>query len=179
MKVETADCLLMQGAFQLFIRIDDRDDRDGSVRLQRVDDIFVERSITPSLAYTNNTTNIGENGLSTIELSFRVTCSENFFGPNCTTFCVPMDSVQGHYTCDQDGGIVCNAGYTNTSTNCVECLPAEGCCESPLNTTYRMLLNSCSYILCVVMAAKTKSVISNQSVYTNLAMTCQLFSQLL
>ena len=106
-----------------------------------MDVIFVKMSITPNLAFTKNMTNIGENGLSTIVLSFRVTCSEDFYGPNCTTFCVPMDSAQGHYTCDQDGGIVCNAGYTDTSTNCVECLPAEGCCESPLNTSYRMLLN--------------------------------------
>ena len=170
---------LLQGAFQLFIRINDRDNRsDGRVQLQRVDDIFVERSITPNLAFTNTMTHIGENNFSRVELRFRVTCSENFYGPNCTTFCIPMDTVQGHYTCDQDGEIVCNAGYTNTSTNCMECLPAEGCCESPLNTTYRMLL-LCRYILCVVMAAKPTPVISDQSVYTNLAITCQLFSQLL
>ena len=147
-EVKTADCLLnplLQGAFQLFIEIDDRDPNGDD---QQVDVIFVETSITPGLAFTNTVTHIGENNFSRLELSFRVTCSENFYGPNCTTFCTPMDSVQGHYTCDQDGGIVCNPGYTNTSTNCVECLPAEGCCEF-------------TYISCVVIADKTQY---NQSI---------------
>ena len=50
------------------------------------------------------------------------TCAPNYYPANsCTTFCVPRDDNSGHYTCNSDGTIMCNTGYTDTSTNCVTC----------------------------------------------------------
>ncbi len=45
-------------------------------------------------------------------------CKEGYFGPNCG--CTPRDDSTGHFTCDEDGTIVCLPGYQNTTINCVE-----------------------------------------------------------
>ena len=37
------------------------------------------------------------------DMSFRVQCLENYFGPNCTTFCEPLEGV---YTCDSEGKVM-------------------------------------------------------------------------
>ena len=104
---------------------------------------------------------VGVNNYSTIELRFRVVCSEDYYGPNCTTFCTPMDNLQGHFSCDQNGTIVCNPGYTNTMTNCVECVPAEGCCELPYAANSVVPVHA-------IMAVEYQQF---------LARLCQLFSQ--
>lgn len=152
---------ILQGAFQLFTRIDDSDPRNN----QLVDVIFVEKTITPtpraSANFTNDEMYVGNNNHSTIELRFRVVCSEDHYGPNCTTFCTPMDNLQGHFSCDQNGRIVCNPGYTNTMTNCVECVPAEGCCELPYAANSVVPVHA-------IMAEEYQQY---------LARLCQLFSQ--
>ena len=52
-------------------------------------------------------------------MSFRVQCSENYYGPNCTTFCEPMEGV---YTCDSEGRVVCLHDGQDLATNCMACL---------------------------------------------------------
>ena len=52
-------------------------------------------------------------------MSFRVQCSENYYGPNCTTFCEP---VEGGYTCDSEGRVVCIQENHDPTTNCTTCL---------------------------------------------------------
>ena len=47
-------------------------------------------------------------------------CKEGYFGPDCGTPCTPRDDSTGHFTCDEDGTIVCLPGYQNTTTNCVK-----------------------------------------------------------
>ena len=51
------------------------------------------------------------------DMSFRVHCSENYYGPNCTKFCEssPMESV---YTCDSEGSIICVHNGQDIATNC-------------------------------------------------------------
>ena len=56
-------------------------------------------------------------------MSFRVQCAENSFGPNCchenfygpycSTFCEP---VEGVYTCDREGRVVCIQGDQDPAT---------------------------------------------------------------
>ena len=52
-------------------------------------------------------------------MSFRVHCSENYYGPNCTTLC---ESVEGVYTCDSEGRVVCVQDNRDPATNCTHCL---------------------------------------------------------
>lgn len=37
-----------------------------------------------------------------------IPCPNNYYGPNCVTYCKPIDSCSGHYTCDGDGNRICN-----------------------------------------------------------------------
>ena len=53
-------------------------------------------------------------------MSFRVQCSENYYGPNCITFCEPM---VGMYTCSNEGSIVCVHANHDPATICTTCLP--------------------------------------------------------
>ena len=73
---------------------------------------------------------IGREGHGRLNISYRVQCTDDFYGPNCATFCVERDDEMGHYTCDSEGNIVCREGYQDPSTNCIECIPDEGCCKS-------------------------------------------------
>ena len=45
--------------------------------------------------FTERTTYTGIYNISGLEfdMSFRVQCSENYYGPNCTTFCEPIEGV--------------------------------------------------------------------------------------
>ena len=52
-------------------------------------------------------------------MSFRVKCSENYYGPNCNTFCEPMEGV---YTCDNEGRITCFHSGQDLATNCTQCV---------------------------------------------------------
>ena len=93
---------------------------------------------------------IGDNGIGLLRLSFRVTCTENFYGSDCATFCVERDDELGHYTCDSEGNIVCREGFQNPSTNCTECILAEGCCKSIYLQQYMLdLHSSSSSVLCI------------------------------
>ena len=56
------------------------------------------------------------------DMSFRVQCSENYYGPNCTTFC---ESVEGVYTCDNEGRVVCVYVNRDPTTSCAACLPGR------------------------------------------------------
>ena len=77
-------------------------------------------------------------------------CVENYYGSNCTVFCEDSDDdITGHYYCDDDGNRVCLDGYQNPSTNCVDCVPAEGCCECQFVVHYTIIiyhLIACLYI---------------------------------
>ena len=71
--------------------------------------------------YNNQSTfRVEINGQRTSILIFdlRVVCKKGYFGPDCG--CTPQDDSTGHFTCDENGTIVCLPGYQNTTTNCVE-----------------------------------------------------------
>ncbi len=83
---------------------------------------------TGPVKYSNNA-GIRTTGTNTfINLSISLRCAKDSYGPECRQ-CVAEDSDEGHYTCDSEGFIVCREGYRNTSTNCTQCVPAQGCCE--------------------------------------------------
>ena len=92
-----------------------------------VDIFLIDTNLTSGIDFSVPTTYIGMNGFGRIELSFRLNCTENYYGPDCATFCMERNDDQGHYTCDSDGSIVCQLGYQDPVTNCTMCIPAEGC----------------------------------------------------
>ena len=85
---------------------------------ERVTRFYIEQPIAVSSTFSSSGLLQGTNLNAFIRLSQRVSCTENFFPPNCTIFCEERDDAQGHYTCDSEGNIVCRDGYNDTSTNC-------------------------------------------------------------
>ena len=89
-------------------------------------------------AFTERTTYTGVYNISDMEfdMSFRVQCSENYYGPNCAIFCEPMEGV---YTCDSEGRIACIHSGQSLATNCTMCLPGwdpETSCSTCLSSFY-------------------------------------------
>ena len=80
----------------------------------------------------NNTITRDFNGLrgrADITISFLLTCSENYFGSDCDTYCVPTEQ----FTCNpENGSIICREGYQNETTNCSACVPAAGCSKDTI-----------------------------------------------
>ena len=72
------------------------------------------------------------------DMSFRVQCSENYYGPNCTTFCELIERV---YRCDGEGrGICLMQSNRDSTTNCTTCLqagydPSANCTTQTITTT--------------------------------------------
>ena len=61
-----------------------------------------------------------------IYYAFNASCAMSYYGENCSTFCVGANNdAQGHYTCDDNGGVVCLEGYVNwpsSSNRCSRCI---------------------------------------------------------
>jgi len=118
-----------QGAVQLYITVTDE---NGSIFPDvLVDKFFINVNVSVGQGISRPTFFSGDEGIGEIQLGFRVTCTENFYGSDCVTFCVERDDDLGHYTCDSEGNIICREGYGNPSINCT-CMVAEGCCESAI-----------------------------------------------
>ena len=66
----------------------------------------IDLELNPGPNFTERTTYTGFYNISDVgfDISFRVQCLENYFGPNCTTFCEPLEGV---YTCDSEGRFIC------------------------------------------------------------------------
>ena len=110
----TALCSVEQGAAQLYVEVYDIDDGSDD----HVDDIYVEINLDPNTQFTTATNFYGNNGNSRISLSFRVTCTANYYGTDCATYCVPTDDSSGHYTCDQRSGArICLNGWSGSDCN--------------------------------------------------------------
>ena len=92
----------------------------------------IDLELDPGTNFTDRTTYTGIYNISGVgfDMSFRVQCADNFFGPNCTTFCEP---VEGVYTCDREGRVVCLHNNQNPATNCTQCLsgydPSVNCTQ--------------------------------------------------
>ena len=100
----------------MFIRAYDRDPGFDDL----LDDIFIEMELAESSNFTNVQVFTGDRNKVSVKMTFRVMmCQENFYGPNCDTYCLAQnDSETGHYTCEDDGSIRCLPGFDNISNRC-------------------------------------------------------------
>ena len=81
----------------------------------------IDLELNPGPNFTERTTYTGIYNISDLgfDMSFRVQCLENYYGPNCTTFC---ESMEGVNTCDSEGRPVCLQDNRDPDTNCKTCL---------------------------------------------------------
>jgi len=77
-----------------------------------VDRFIINQNITVGENFSTSTNHSGEFNFGHFVLNFRVTCTENFFGSDCASFCVERDNELGYFTCDSEGNIGCREGYT-------------------------------------------------------------------
>lgn len=50
--------------------------------------------------------------LTQLRYSYRVVCSENYYGESCSRLCKRRDDRFGHYVCEADGSLTCLPGWT-------------------------------------------------------------------
>lgn len=50
--------------------------------------------------------------LTQLRYSYRVVCSENYYGDSCSRLCKRRDDRFGHYVCEADGSLACLPGWT-------------------------------------------------------------------
>ncbi len=80
----------------------------------------LNRETTP-LPVTN--TESRHDSTRTLQLSYRVICTSDYYGPNCSVYCVPRDDSSGHYTCNQtDGSRICTSHFYGPDCS-VYCVP--------------------------------------------------------
>ena len=53
-------------------------------------------------------------------IEFKVTCSSDYYGSDCNTYCVSgNDSTMGYYTCGPNGERVCRQGWSIPTAGCL------------------------------------------------------------
>ncbi|KAE8587691.1 hypothetical protein XENTR_v10022069 [Xenopus tropicalis] len=62
-----------------------------------------------------------------LKFSYRVVCSENYYGESCSRLCKPRDDRFGHYLCEPDGRVSCLKGWKGEY--CAEPICLDGCSE--------------------------------------------------
>lgn len=101
--------MYLQGALQLNIT------RYG----EQISSVHCETELYPS-PYNSHGINLNDQKSFTITFDFKVTCSADFYGSDCNTYCVSSnDSHTGYSTCGANGEIVCMPGWSVLSTNCL------------------------------------------------------------
>lgn len=116
--------LAMQGGVQILLTIEDMDEDLVDMFLIELNGTATASNESVSATTMQYT---GLSGIATLEISTAVSCVSGFYGPSCD--CQGRDDDTGHFTCNGAGERVCLQGHQNLTTNCTECVPAEGCCE--------------------------------------------------
>ena len=108
---------IVQGRIQFFIDALDKAAQDGEIEVL-INHFPIDLELELGAAFTERATYTGVYNISGLEfdMSFGVQCSENYYGPNCITFCEPMEGV---YTCISEGIPVCLRGNQNFCTQCL------------------------------------------------------------
>ena len=104
--------------FQLYIKAWDSD--RGFSLDDDLDDIIINRVLDVNTSFTELEEYTGIFNRVTFQVRFRVMCQSNYYGADCSRFCVAQnDDVNGHYTCsNSDGSIQCLEGFENPQNNC-------------------------------------------------------------
>ena len=65
---------------------------------------------------------VGEDKRISLELSYSLSCIQNYYGSDCSQQCIPRnDDTNGHYTCNTTTGeIICREGWQNITSNCTD-----------------------------------------------------------
>ena len=66
---------------------------------------------------------------------FRITCSSNYYGEDCSRFCRERNDLFGHFKCNQDGRQICLEGWQGEQCDrpicSLNCNLNNGYCKQP------------------------------------------------
>ncbi|WAR20538.1 DLLD-like protein [Mya arenaria] len=103
----------------------------GSPR-ERISRLAVQRELQVGSEWSNF---IHKTDKTELEYRYRVRCDTNYYDAGCSKLCRPRDDHFGHYTCDENGDIVCMKGWLGQFCDqaiCAEgCHPDHGFCDQP------------------------------------------------
>ncbi len=81
------------------------------------------RQETTPLTFVSTTNHSGRQYSRTLQLSYQVICLADYYGPECSVYCVPRDDSIGHFKCDETNGIkICLPDYYGPECS-VYCVP--------------------------------------------------------
>ncbi|CAL1532974.1 unnamed protein product [Lymnaea stagnalis] len=111
-------------------------DVDGSSTDEHIDTLISDIYVAPSISMKR----LILTGRTELTTDVQIYCGSNFYGQNCSVFCVPRDNSSGHYTCDQGlGHKICHKGWVGQNCeinedNCVDISCQNGgVCRDQLN----------------------------------------------
>ncbi len=144
----------------------------GAENDQYIDTVVVDLSaLTPSNTITPITAYSGLLGHAVFNMSFRLVCSANYYGDNCSKFCEGRYNDLGHYRCDEQGNIVCKTGYTDESTNCVQCIPLTNCCKQSA-VSMLLLCQQSIYLYLQLLTVDTVTILGSACVIQDTMACC-------
>lgn len=74
-----------------------------------ISQMSIQRSLSVGEGWSQDT----QSGpLTQLRYSYRVVCSENYYGESCSRLCKRRDDRFGHYVCEADGSLTCLPGWT-------------------------------------------------------------------
>ena len=155
-----------QGMIQFHIDVVDRAARyDETPAI--INRFPIDLKLTLGAPFTKRKTYTGIYNISGVglDMSFRVQCSRNYYGPNCTSLCEP---IEGEYTCDSEGRTICMHSSQGSSTNWGECDIMSGSADPTVSIVGGVLgssviINIILIIIVVVLVTKNRDTVLSPS----------------
>lgn len=125
-------CYVLQEELEIFLKVYDLDVSDDvDSHSDELDTFIIHPNITlTNTAFSSSVMYSGSNDVASIELAYRLSCSEGYYGTDCSLYCVDTNDETGHYSCNSTtGSKVCLDGYQNTLANCTECIQLAPNCS--------------------------------------------------
>uniref|UniRef100_A0A8C9G6M6 Delta-like protein n=1 Tax=Pavo cristatus TaxID=9049 RepID=A0A8C9G6M6_PAVCR len=97
-----------------------------------ISQMAIQRSLAVGEVWSQD---VQSSPLTQLRYSYRVVCSENYYGESCSRLCKRRDDRFGHYVCEADGSLTCLPGWTGeycTKPICLSgCAEQNGYCTKP------------------------------------------------
>lgn len=90
-----------------------------------ISQVSIQRSLSVGEDWSQD---VHQGPLTQLRYSYRVVCSENYYGESCSRLCKRRDDRFGHYVCAADGSLACLPGWAGeycTDRECRLCMPTS------------------------------------------------------
>lgn len=95
-----------------------------------ISQMSIQRSLSVGEDWSQD---VHQGPLTKLRYSYRVVCSENYYGESCSRLCKRRDDRFGHYVCAADGSLACLPGWAGEYCTEREC-PGSGAGAAPKPT---------------------------------------------